>query len=77
MIIRIKYFGQIAELAGSAEEEVQMTQGAKLMDIHALAQEKFAQRYFRISLNRRLTEDMDTELRSGDEIAVLPPFAGG
>lgn len=76
MEISVKLFGMLEELAPD---------GMKLKDIHdtdALLQKltelnpKFGQFQFSIAINKKLVGSV-TELKEGDEIALLPPFAGG
>ncbi|MEP0366304.1 MAG: MoaD/ThiS family protein [Cyclobacteriaceae bacterium] len=74
----VKYFGVVAEKVGKPEEEMTMADLAKL----SLLRETIEKQYpdlevttYRLSVNKKLIEDC--ELADGDEVALLPPFAGG
>lgn len=76
--VMVKYFGVVAEKVGKPEEEMTMGDSAKL----SLLQKTIEKQYpdlevtaYRLSVNKRLIEDC--ELTDGDEVALLPPFAGG
>lgn len=76
MEINVKLFGMLEGLAPD---------GLKLKDVHdtdALLQQltdlnpKFSQYQFSIAINKKIVDSV-TKLNEGDEIALLPPFAGG
>lgn len=76
MEIKVKLFGMLEGLAPD---------GLKLKDVHdtdALLQQltelnpKFSQYQFSIAINKKIVDSV-TKLNEGDEIALLPPFAGG
>lgn len=78
MKIQFRYFGQIAEKTGKSEEFTDL-------DLSSLsdAQKWLISTYpdlekasYKIAVNHSFTSD-DTALKDGDELAVLPPFAGG
>ncbi|MBK8498301.1 MAG: MoaD/ThiS family protein [Flavobacteriales bacterium] len=74
--MRVKLFGMIAEKAGSAELEMEasslkgLCEGlrARIRDLDSMS--------FAIAVDRRIVKD-DLTLTGTEEIAVLPPFAGG
>lgn len=76
-MIRILYFGQIAEAVGKSEELVD----AKVFDagVRAYFETKYpvlVSLSYRIAIDREIRE----ELLAGEqpnEISLLPPFAGG
>ena len=77
MEVKVLFFGVIAEVTGTRLKQVT---GAKSVGdlVHRLRDEfpEIVHYDFRISLNSELTEE-DVSLKDGDEIALLPPFAGG
>lgn len=80
MSIHIKYFGSIAQLVGKKEEELEIpattTAGAVERSLRVRYQElKHAQ--YRIAVNQQLIEDQGVVVNDNDEMALLPPFAGG
>jgi len=77
MQIEVKYFGMLAEITNCNTEQLvissQDVSGLKeaLLDKYP----DFKNKDFRIAQNQELVAD--TALLTGQEIAVLPPFAGG
>jgi MoaE-MoaD fusion protein len=81
--VRVQYFAAARELCGCAEERVMLPETP--MTLRALSQ-LIAARHARLApwlarmrfaVNSELACDEATPIRSGDEIAVLPPLAGG
>jgi len=78
MAITIKYFGAIEEVTGRSEEQFSEQQFDTLDAIksHVLAKYKsIGELSFQLAVNQSLTES--ATLGDGDEVAFLPPFAGG
>jgi molybdopterin converting factor subunit 1 len=79
--VRVLFFGRVRELAGMAEESIDMPSGATLTDLFDYYQKRFPPLTgFRSSLVASRNEEFsswDTPLSSGDEIAFLPPVSGG
>lgn len=77
MKTEILFFGILAEVAGT--DSVSMEDQPDLDHLKKAVLQKFpnidSYRY-RISVNKVLTDENCT-LNDGDEIAFLPPFAGG
>ena len=81
MIIRVLYFGRLKEVCGSAEESVDVRDGARIEDLFACCSSSRPElRKFRASLvaarNREFSA-WDTPLHAGDEVGFLPPVSGG
>lgn len=77
MLITIKYFGQIAEVTQKEEESFEFS-GALISELIEQLYEKYAplkNKDFKVAQNQELVT-LETEI-SGNEIALLPPFAGG
>jgi len=77
--ITVKYFGVIAEITQKDQEVIKLQEDQKTQDL----QKKLLGQYpnlkdsvFQIALNQQLTNSNKT-LQHLDEIALLPPFAGG
>ena len=77
MQISVLFFGPLSELCGC--HRIQVTTGGT---VHLLLEE-LELRFpalkgmpFKVSLNSELSTT-DKELKQGDEVALLPPFAGG
>lgn len=78
MKLRVKYFGMIAESAGKNEETIEVDQGTLAKDLKDQQIEKYQitdPDAVQLAVNQNL--DKNVELKEGDEVAFLPPFAGG
>ena len=81
MIIQLKLFGSLREAIGESSLEVDLPDGSKLADLRAwLAErsplvEQFGDR-LAASINLEIADQGDA-LADGDEVAFLPPVAGG
>ncbi len=79
MTITIKYFGLIAEMTGKNEEIVNL-EGDEF-DLEALKERCFSKyelsdtESIQIAVNQSL--GTSGPLKHGDEVAFLPPYAGG
>jgi len=81
MRLIVKLYGSLREEAGAKEVPVELPEGARVADVRKL----FSERYPLFEkLGQRLNSsvnlefaDAETELREGDEVAFLPPVAGG
>ncbi len=75
--IKLVYFGSVTDITGISSENVEAP--ATLDDLNEMLIARFpklsAIRY-RFSVNRQLITG-DRQLINGDEVALLPPFAGG
>lgn len=79
MILTINYFGLVAEATTCSQEQLTLPVPCtvalleqQLRQQHPALQEK----PFRIAVNRAFAPQ-EQELQPEDELAVLPPFAGG
>ena len=78
MKITIKYFGIIAESVGKTEEVLDLQQGSSLKDLkdQQIHEYKIPDAdSVQIAVNQNLGKEVI--LKEGDEVAFLPPFAGG
>jgi len=80
MTLTIKYFGLIAEKAGTNEEIVNLE--AEEYDLEALKERcisKYELSDIKKSIQIAVNQSLGTSgpLKHGDEVAFLPPFAGG
>ena len=78
-MITIKYFGMLAEHTKCNQEQFDIkavTLAELLEDLNVKYQ--FTPKSFNVALNQKLVQDSeDITLQFQDEIALLPPFAGG
>ncbi len=80
MKIKIKYFGMLAEAVGCQEDEVQIsTSQVSVVELtEAIIQKhpKLNTMSFKVAVNQSVV-DTNLIITENDEIALLPPFAGG
>ena len=77
--ITVKYFGAIAELTTCSTERIIVEENQGVEDLHQTLLEKYnplKTATYKIAHNQRIIED-NHPLKDQDEIALLPPFAGG
>jgi len=77
MEVNVLFFGVLAEVTGTNFKHYRDVKS--LGDLKLKIQDEFPEvvHYnFRISLNNEII-DNDTKLKDGDEVALMPPFAGG
>jgi len=81
MDVTIKYFAAIRDIVGSAESTMQLPAGTTVGSLVRILTDTYNgvgewAPYMRIAVNRRYAEP-GTEIRPGDEVAVIPPVSGG
>ncbi len=77
MEVKVFFFGVLAEVTGTGFKHYNNVKS--INDLKLRIQDEFPEivHYnFSISLNNEIT-DKDLLLNSGDEVAFMPPFAGG
>ena len=75
--IKVFFFGSISEAAGR-QEEIFETEG-QLSELITVIEEKYPSIQgikHQIAVNQEVNPDI-SEISDGDELAFLPPFAGG
>jgi molybdopterin converting factor subunit 1 len=81
MLVKVLYFGRLREIAGSAEESVEVRDGERIEELFARCSSMRPElRKFRPSLvaaRNREFAGWDAELSGGDEVGFLPPVSGG
>ncbi|MFQ5507798.1 MAG: MoaD family protein [Leptospirillia bacterium] len=82
-MITIKLFAVLRKMAGSDELQMEVPAGGTVKDVvaaiaadHPDVGQLISDRKVMLSLNQETAED-DMAVSDGDEMAVLPPFAGG
>jgi molybdopterin synthase sulfur carrier subunit len=77
MEVKVLFFGVLAEVTGTSIKHYRDVKS--IGDIKLRINDDFPEivhYYFRISLNSEITDE-NLLLKPGDEVALLPPFAGG
>ena len=81
MRVRVLFFGQLKEIVGRAEDSVELAEGARIEDLFARYHRDFPRLAgLRGSLVASVNQEFagwQASLRSGDEVAFLPPVSGG
>ena len=81
MRVRVLFFGQLKDITGVAQEDAELSDGARVEDLF----ERYGRRFprlasFRASIAASVNQEYATwraPLASGDEVAFLPPVSGG
>lgn len=80
MTIHVRFFGPAADWAGAMQADLTVEDGTTLGTLAGLIAEKWpvlGQRVgVRPAVNRAYVA-LDTVLREGDEVALIPPVSGG
>jgi molybdopterin synthase catalytic subunit len=81
MQVKVLFFGQLKEVVGAPEEQIELPEGASVADLFARYQQRFPRlEEFRpsiaVAVNQEYT-DSAAALRTGDEVAFVPPVSGG
>jgi len=81
MRVRVLYFGMLKDLAGKSGDTLELPEGATIGDVLARLELqspalKKAVGSLAVAVNQQYA-GADTKLKSGDEVALLPPVSGG
>lgn len=77
MIVRVLFFGVLAERAGRSEMSYEGVADTDSLEKRVSEEiEGLAEYSYILSVNRSVIK-VNTVLNDGDEVAFLPPFAGG
>lgn len=82
-MVTVKYFANLKQMAGKDEDQFDVSEGTTLAQLSDLIKQSVPQigdmvreKKVMISLNYDVVP-LDTVVKDGDEIALLPPFSGG
>lgn len=79
--LKVLFFGRLREVVGASEESLNLPDGATLESVFGFAAQRHPElAKFRSSLVASRNQEFapwETPVRSGDEIAFLPPVSGG
>jgi molybdopterin converting factor subunit 1 len=82
-MVTVKYFANLKQMAGKDEDQFDINEGTTLAQLGDLIKQAVPQigdmvreKKVMISLNYDVVP-LDTVVKDGDEIALLPPFSGG
>ncbi|HEX3317348.1 MAG TPA: molybdenum cofactor biosynthesis protein MoaE [Solirubrobacteraceae bacterium] len=76
MVVTIRLFAMLRERAGAAEIELDLPEGARVRDALERLDDLAGGLPLVMAVNRDYA-DSDSELRPGDELALIPPVSGG
>jgi len=81
MQVKVLFFGRLKEIAGRAEDSVELSDGARVEDLFARYGRQFPElEKFRPSVAASINQEYaewTAALATGDEVAFLPPVSGG
>lgn len=76
-MLKLKYFGMIAEAIGKSEEDFDLVENLDTLTVELEKKyQKIKDLNYKFAVNQTLTT-INIALNENDEIALLPPFAGG
>lgn len=75
MILKLKYFGMVAEALKKEAEELELNVNT-VSEVEDLYKSKLGDISFKVAVNQNLVES-NYQLNENDTVALLPPFAGG
>ncbi|MDH5546318.1 MAG: MoaD/ThiS family protein [Gammaproteobacteria bacterium] len=76
MKISVKYFANMRDVMGKADDVVELTGGATIKDLWSLVSKNAMPENTLIAVNMEYT-DVAHALSEGDEVAFFPPVTGG
>jgi molybdopterin synthase catalytic subunit len=76
MTLQVKLFAMLKERAGRERIEVTLPEGATVGDLLGELSDLVGAMPVRVAVNREYAEE-ESALRSGDELALIPPVSGG
>lgn len=74
-MLKLKYFGMIAEALNKEAEELDLD-FEKVYEVESYFKSKLNGINFKIAVNHNIV-NAEYKLNNNDEVALLPPFAGG
>jgi molybdopterin synthase catalytic subunit len=77
MHVRVRLFAALRELAGTAERDLELPDGARVGDVWARMPDLGAEPPGLLYAVNKEYVDAGRELADGDELAVIPPVSGG
>ncbi len=81
MRVRVLFFGRLKDIVGRAEEQAELSEGARVEDLFERYGRSFPElAKFRTSVVASVNQEFSewrAPLASGDEVAFLPPVSGG
>lgn len=76
-MLKLKYFGMIAEAIDKTEEEFEVVENLDELSLKLVAKyPKIKDLNYKFAVNQTMAAT-NIQLKENDEIALLPPFAGG
>jgi molybdopterin synthase catalytic subunit len=76
VIVRVRLFAGLRERAGAGSLEIELAEGARVVDALAAVGDVTAGIPVVMAVNREYA-DADVVLSAGDELALIPPVSGG
>jgi molybdopterin converting factor subunit 1 len=81
MRVRLLFFAILRDIAGTGERELQLASGATARDVWEMLRAEYPRLHEvkdpPMAARNESYIDVDAELHDGDELAFIPPVAGG
>lgn len=78
IIVKVLFFGPLAESLGEREVDIPLYVDTKLADlISRLNLEKYISKGLRVAVDGTISSDFEIILEDHSEVAFLPPVSGG
>ncbi len=81
MQVKVRYLGMLREIAGHDEETLEVAEGTPVGTLYAELKRRIPElQHFRHAVALAVNYEYsggETELREGDEVALIPPVSGG
>lgn len=80
-VIHVKFFSSLREVVGTRKTDLEIEEGTRASDLMDILADiypalKDYDKQIIIAVNKEVNRE-DIELKSGDEIALMPPVVGG
>ncbi|MEC9147069.1 MAG: MoaD/ThiS family protein [Candidatus Thermoplasmatota archaeon] len=78
IIVRVLFFGPLAESLGEREVEIPLELGTTIAQlIERLGLDDFVSGGLRVAIDGNLVNEFDSAIKDSSELAFLPPVSGG
>lgn len=78
MAIKVLFFGQLTEVTGCQTDQIDLvTDLEELSEALNARYPELHEKAYKWAVNERLVNNEAQSLKDGDQVALLPPFAGG
>ena len=78
MNVNVKYFGEVVDRTQKSEEKIEV-HGNELSELIQILNKQYllSDLNLQVAVNEEIISNQNIALAENDEVALLPPFAGG